>query len=154
MEHGVVVGICIAALPGAPMQPLQEVLAIAGRGLRGDRYASGEGSFNKGNMGGRQVTLFNAHFLFGSGFEFPDTRRNIAVNCFELMDHIGHEFTIGDALFRGVKYCDPCTRPSKLCENSRNFRAVFHDRGGLVAEVVRSGIIRLESTIIPRKKNY
>ena len=33
-------------------------------------------------------------------------------------------------------------------------RDAFHDRGGLVAEVLRSGLIRVGSPVIPPKKHY
>jgi MOSC domain-containing protein YiiM len=70
------------------------------------------------------------------------------------MDLIGKEFQAGDAIFRGLKYCDPCTRPNKLAGISRSFREAFFDLGGLVAEIIRSGTIRVGDPIIPPKKDY
>lgn len=154
MPNGAVVSICISPAAGAAMHQVQEVEAIAGQGLAGDRYARGEGSFNKDEQGRRQVTLINALFIEGSGFTHIETRRNIAVLGIELMDQIGHEFRIGDVKLRGVKYCDPCMRPTKLSGNPHSFRDAFHDRGGIVAEVLVGGIIRLGSVVIPRTKNY
>ncbi len=45
--------LCIPPVAGQPMQRVSEVEAIAGSGLKGDRYASAEGSFNKGKLGVR-----------------------------------------------------------------------------------------------------
>ena len=55
--NGTVKAICIGPVAGGPMQEIAEVEAIAGQGLNGDRYTTGEGSFNKGKQGVRQVTL-------------------------------------------------------------------------------------------------
>ena len=136
------------------MQQVQEVKAIVGQGLEGDRYATGEGSFNKGKLGNRQVTLMNAIFFKESGFEFEDSRRNIFVEGVELMWLIGKEFQIGTARFRGVKYCDPCTRPSTLSGKSISFKEMFFDRGGLIAEVIEGGDIKTGNQLIPPSKGY
>lgn len=152
--YGLVVGICIGPSAGAGMQTMSEAEALAGLGLKGDRYASGEGSFNKGSPGRRQITLMNAIFFEGSGFEFDDSRRNLFVQGVELMWLIGREFTVGGAKLRGVKYCDPCYRPSKLTGNPRSFQEVFFDRGGLVAEVLEGGTIKINDMVIPPSKGY
>lgn len=152
--NGTVVALCIGPVAGGSMQLMEEVKAIAGQGLKGDRYASGEGSFNKGKQGNRQVTLMNTIFFDGSGFEFRDSRRNIFVQGVELMWLIGREFQIGTARFRGVKYCDPCTRPSKLSGKQKSFKETFFDRGGLIAEVIGSGVIKTGDPVIPPPKGY
>jgi MOSC domain-containing protein YiiM len=100
------------------------------------------------------VTLINALFVQGSGFEYVETRRNIATLGVELMDLIGQEFAVGDAMMRGLEYCYPCLRPSVLSNKNIAFRDAFHDRGGLVAEVLKSGLIRVGSPVIPPKKHY
>lgn len=152
--NGKVVAISIARNAGEPLESITYARAIEGAGLEGDRYARGEGSFNKGRQGVRQVTLINAMFFAGTSFSFAESRRNIATEGVELMDLIGKEFDIGDARFRGVKYCDPCLRPSALAKKKQRFRDAFFDRGGLVAEVIRTGSIRLGDAIVPPKKDY
>ncbi len=152
--NGIVKAICVGPVAGEPMQEILEVEAVVGQGLKGDRYSTGEGSFNKGQQGSRQVTMMNAIFFAGSGFEFKDSRRNIFIEGVELMWLIGREFQIGRARFRGVKYCDPCRRPSKLSGNSKSFQETFFDRGGLVAEVIVGGIIKTGDPVIPPPKEY
>jgi hypothetical protein len=154
MASGIIKAICIGAVAGELMQAVQSVEAIAGQGLNGDRYSRGEGSFNKGRQGRRQVTLINECFFPSSGFEYLEARRNIVTIGIELMDLIGKEFRVGEALMRGAKYCDPCLRPSSLSGKATAFKDVFHDRAGLVAEVLESGMIRVDDLIIPPKKNY
>lgn len=151
---GIVKAICVGFVAGGSMQEVMEVEALAGQGLKGDRYASGEGSFNKGKLGNRQVTLMNAIFFEGSGFKFTDSRRNLFVEGVELMWLIGREFQIGMVRFRGVKYCDPCQRPSEIAGKDRSFKEAFFDRGGLLAEVMEGGLIKVGDPIIPPPKGY
>lgn len=150
-----VIGIFISPVAGERMQEVLEVEAIAGAGLKGDRYCTGQGSFNaKTGAGNRQVTLINGLFFEGSGFYYPESRRNIVTMDVELMWLIGKEFRVGAAKFRGVKYCDPCERPSRLCGKEKNFKEAFFDRGGIIAEIVESGLIKVADVIIPPLKNY
>src|SRR3989338_6300013 len=138
--NGRVIGIFVCPIAGERMQEVLEVEAIAGAGLKGDRYCDGKGSFNsKSGVGNRQVTLINGIFFEGSGFYYPESRRNIVTMDVELMLLIGREFQVGAAKFRGVKYCDPCNRHSKLCDKPKSFKEAFFDRGGLIAEVIESG---------------
>lgn len=154
MSEGHVIAICISPVAGEPTQRVEEVEALAGLGLKGDRYALGEGSWNKGRPGKSQVTLINGLFFADSGFTYEESRRNIVTLGVELMDLIGKEFEVGGARFKGVRYCDPCQRPSKLSGNPRSFKDVFHDRGGLTAEVLQGGLIKVGSLVVPPKKNH
>jgi MOSC domain-containing protein YiiM len=155
MMLGKVKAICISPVAGVQMQIVDEVEAVAGAGLKGDRYATGEGSFNKKTgIVNRQVTLINHIFFAGSDFEYHESRRNIVTEGVELMWLIGREFQIGGARFCGVKYCDPCQRPSKLAGKEQSFMGAFFDRGGIVAQVLEGGIIRVNDSVIPPDKGY
>ena len=127
---------------------------MAGAGLIGDRYSTGEGSYNKDKIGKRQVTLMNARFFVGSGFEFPESRRNILIENIDLMRLIGEEFRIGGVLMKGVRYCTPCAKPGRLSGNSLIFRDVFLDAGGLLADVLEGGIIKVGDPISSPKKPW
>ena len=154
MANGKVVAIYVSPVAGEPMQKVESVEAIAGAGLKGDRYCTGEGSYNRDAQGKRQVTLINAVFFEGSGFDYADSRRNIVTEGIELMWLIGREFCIGDVRMRGVKYCDPCNRPSKLSGKGQRFEVLFSDRGGLIAEILSDGVITNNSEVIPPPKGY
>ena len=154
MTNGEVRGIFIARERRAPMEELQNVLAEQGNGLCGDRYQNGGGSYNQGCPGKRQITLINAMFFEGSGFEPIESRRNLVVHGVELMDLIGKEFQVGNAVLKGVKYCDPCLVPSAMAGKSYSFREAFFDRGGLVAEVIKTGVIKVGGSVVPPKKDY
>lgn len=134
------------------MTSMDEVVTIKGAGLLGDRYASGDGSWNKGRQGHRQVTFVNGEFFQGTDYAQEDCRRNIVTEGIELMRLIGTEFTVGTVRFRGLKYCEPCNRPKKLggekLRTAQPFEQAFHDRGGLVAEVLDDGIIHRGDKIV------
>ena len=91
------------------MQEVNEVNAIAGKGLQGDRYASGSGK--------RGITLIQAEHLpviaALSGHEkiSPATlRRNIVVSGIPLVALIGKKFRIGEVVLEGTDACEPCER--------------------------------------------
>ena len=152
---GILKAICIAPIKGGPMQSLESVMAITGAGLEGDRYSTGEGSFNTDKIGLRQVTLMNTMFFPGSGFEYHHSRRNLFVEGVELMWLIGRDtFTIGGVVLKAVKYCDPCLRPSNLSGIEASFKEAFFDRGGIIAEVIEGGILRIGDEVIPPPKGY
>ena len=148
MVNGNVVGIFISPVAGGKMEEVDSVKALAGAGLAGDRYATGAGSFNRKQVGRRQVSFINSIFFKDSGFEYAESRRNIVTHGVELMWLIGREFRVGEALFRGQHYCDPCLRPTRLSGKERKFLEAFLDRGGLVAEIVETGTIRKGDPVI------
>ncbi len=86
-----------------------EVLATAGRGLDGDRYAGG---------GKRQLTLIQEEHLYAVGFNFGSsnmidpalTRRNVVVKGINLLSLKGKVFRIGDAIAEYTGECHPCSR--------------------------------------------
>ncbi len=153
--NGTVIAIYICPLPGETMQRMDQVEAITGQGLRGDRYCTGEGSHNRGQQGKRQVTLINEKFFAVSGFEWNESRRNIITKDVELNKLLpGHEFRIGNVRFRAVKYCDPCSRPSLLLGVKKSFKQAFFDCGGIIAEVLEGGIIEVGDSITSDLKDY
>jgi len=154
MSSGKIVAIYISPDAGAPMLSVKDVPAIAREGLLGDRYCKGEGSFNKGKVGRRQVTLINARFIPQS-WRGLMTRRNIVTEGVELNWLVGREFRLCDGVvMRGVKYCDPCKRPSKLLGIEESFQEVFFDCGGIVAEILEEGLLTVGGTVVPPPKGY
>lgn len=148
---GFVGSIYITATAGEPMSKVPEVLAVAGRGLEGDRYASKTGFWqtaSKARQTIRDVSLVRASDIEISDFTEAETRRNIIVHTeLNLVSLIGKHFCIGEALLKGFEECTPCKRPSEL-SGKTGFANVFKDKGGLRAQVIRSGRIRAEDSLI------
>ena len=146
--QGVVESIWVTAAAGQPMTGLTEVPAVAGRGLEGDRYSTGQGYYSNRPTpgGGREVTLIEAEVLeslekeHGIRFEQRECRRNIVTRSIRLEELIGKRFRIGEVLCEGVRICEPCTYIEGLTGKPVNEPLVH--RGGLRANVIESGTIR------------
>ena len=158
---GKVVGIYVSPTARGVMQSISEAEAIAGAGIKGDRYSTGNGSFNdanknRGGIGNRQVSLMNARFFKGTPFEFIDSRRNIVTEGVELLWLLkkgGKEFRIGDAVFRAVDPLDPCNVPS-VTSGKPGFKETFFDCAAIIAEVLQSGRFRVGDPVFHASKGY
>jgi MOSC domain-containing protein YiiM len=60
---------------------------------------------------------------------------------------VGREFTVGAVLLRGTRLCEPCAHLEALSAPGVQ-RALAH-RGGLRAEVVAGGTVRVGDAIGP-----
>lgn len=145
-----VVGLFVSSTARGVMVPQSLTQAIKGKGLKGDRYLRGGGSYNKGRQGHRQVTLIDAAAFVESGFKFCESRRNIVVEGFSLNEMIDKEFYVGAVRMRGLQLCEPCTVPTKLYNKEALFSEVFAGRGGLVAEVLTTEFIRVGNPVFAR----
>lgn len=152
---GFVRSIYISATAGGPMLKVSEVLATIDKGLEGDRYASKTGfwqTIRNARKTIRDVSFVKASDIDSSGFTEAETRRNIVIQTeINLVTLIGKQFTVGKVLFRGVEECTPCKRPSEL-SGKTGFAQVFKDKGGLRAQVLKSGRICEEDSVIPVDK--
>jgi MOSC domain-containing protein YiiM len=146
VSTGTVDAIYVAAGAGQAVQRLDEVAALAGRGLVGDRHVDGKGTFPSG-LPGSALTLIEAEVC--ESFDPPlgpdEHRRNIVTRGIDLNALVGREFAIGDLRCRGMRLCEPCrvvdgyaTRPV--------LRALVH-RGGLRADILADGTLRAGAAV-------
>ena len=148
---GNVVSIHIAPAAGAPMSAVAEIRVTAGKGLEGDRYFRKTGSYSKTPGSGREVTLIEIEAIDALQREYQididpgQARRNIVTRGVALNHLIDREFSVGDVVLRGTRPCDPCSHLEKLTVKG-TLRGLIH-RGGLRADVVRGGTIRIEDPI-------
>ena len=149
--RGSVVSIHIAPAGSAPIVFVAEIQAIAGKGLEGDRYFRKTGSYSKTPGSGREVTLIEAEAIEALKREYQididaaQARRNIVTRGVALNHLIDREFALGEAVLRGTRLCDPCSHLEKLTVKG-TLRGLIH-RGGLRADIVRGGIIRVGDVI-------
>jgi MOSC domain-containing protein YiiM len=147
-----VVSLHIALVGTAPVISLGEIQAIAGKGLEGDRYYLKTGTYSKTPGSGREVTLIEIEAIDALRREYQididaaQARRNIVTRGVALNHFIDREFAVGEAVLRGTRLCEPCAHLEKLTVKGV-MRGLIH-RGGLRAEVVRGGTIRVGDTII------
>ena len=138
---------------GRPMRSATEVRAVAGVGLEGDRYASGSGRYSDDPGAGRQLTLVEAEVLDSLRAEHDidlapgSTRRNLTTRGIRLNDLVGRRFTIGDVVCEAMRLCEPCQHLTDLI-GQPVLEPLAH-RGGLRADIVTGGVIRVGDEIRP-----
>ena len=144
--QGLLEGIWISASAGGPMVSLSQVEVEKGRGLIGDRYHGGEGTFSRWQRPNRAVSLIESEALEGimkeRGIDLSAGRhrRNLTTKGVSLSALVGGHFRIGTVLFRASATCPPC----RYLERSLG-QGVFEalrNRGGIRAEVVESGLVK------------
>lgn len=135
-----------------PMKFTSMVEAIAGKGLAGDRYALGLGSFSK-SKGVRDITLIEIEavwsFFRDSGIDLHPAllRRNIVTEEVRLPELIGATFSIGTVSLVGLRPCPPCLHLTKLIGIPDVLRGFAHC-GGIYAQVLNDGIINVGDPVI------
>ncbi len=128
------------------MQEVDEVNAIASKGLQGDRYASASGK--------RGITLIQAEhlpviaLLSGHKTIAPATlRRNIVISGISLVALIGKKFRLGEVILEGIDACEPCERMEAALGPGAYNAMVGH--GGLCARILQGGKIRIGDSLVP-----
>jgi MOSC domain-containing protein YiiM len=128
------------------MVAVPDVLAVAGKGLQGDRYASGSGK--------RGITLIQAeHLPVIAALAGRDhvaaalLRRNVVVSGIPLVALKGRRFRIGEILLEGTDDCDPCSRmEAALGPGGYN---AMRGHGGLCARILEGGQLRMGDVVVP-----
>ncbi|HEX2073085.1 MAG TPA: hypothetical protein VHF92_04810 [Geodermatophilus sp.] len=150
--RGTVEGLAVAPAAEAPMQLLETAQARAGRGLEGDRYAAGAGTFSPraDRRPGYDLTLIAAEVLdemaaAGQVLDFAGTRRNVLTRGIDVNALVGRTFRIGDVVCEGRRLCEPCAHLERL-SGPGVLRPLIH-RGGLRVDIRTDGEIRLGAPI-------
>ncbi|HKT83613.1 MAG TPA: MOSC domain-containing protein [Solirubrobacterales bacterium] len=150
-QTGSVEHIHVAAHAGAAMAAKQEVRAIPGRGLEGDRYFTGIGRWSETPGGAREVTLVEAEelgnllALDGIRLDPGATRRNVTTRGIRLNDLVGKRFTVGSVLCEGVRLCEPCEYLQGLI-GQPILEPLVH-RAGLRAVILSEGVIKVGDSV-------
>lgn len=135
------------------MRAVAQAQAVPGKGLQGDRYFVGTGTFSpQPQKPDFEVTLIEKENIeafaaeAGLSFSAVDTRRNVVTRGVRLNDLVGVEFLIGSVRIRGLRLCEPCTH---LAKNSfpEVLKGLVH-KGGLRAQILSEGEIRVGDPIL------
>ena len=141
---GTVTAILVAPDAEARLARVDEAEAIAGHGLAGDRYAAGRGTFS-GPGRGYELTLVEADVLDEIGLVWEEARRNIVTHGIALNSLVGRRFRLGSVECIGRRLAEPCAHLERLARPGL-LRPLVH-RGGLRADIVTGGVIRLGDAI-------
>jgi len=151
-----VTGIFISARAGLPMKALGAVRVIANVGLAEDRYALGLGLYSRVEpIKIRHLTLITEDGIAtanewqeASGlppFAASDTRRNLVlqgISAPELNALVDKPFQVGEISCKGIEIATPCQQPSNV-SGIEGFADAFDGRGGLRAQALNGGVIRI-----------
>jgi hypothetical protein len=141
---GSVVAILTAADAESPLGRVDRVEAVAGRGLAGDRYYEGRGTFS-GPGRGYQLTLVEGEVLDAVDLPWEQARRNIVTRGIALNALVGHRFKIGAVECIGRRLAEPCAHLEKLARPGL-LRPLVH-RGGLRADILEGGSISIGDSV-------
>ena len=152
MFKGTIDGIYISGEAAGALTAVESVEAVADRGLTGDRYFQGGGTFSKGKPD-QQVTLIEAEALEAAkhGYDVvitpAESRRNLLTRGVPLNHLVGKRFRVGGAVIEGIRLCEPCGHLEKLT-GKEAIKALRH-RGGLRARIVEGGTISAGDEVSP-----
>ena len=151
MFEGRVVSIFVVSKAGALMEARDEVKAIPGRGIEGDRYFEGTGTWSNHPGESREITLVEMEAIEGLAREKnialkpAETRRNLVTRGVPLNHLVGKEFQVGDVRLVGIRLCEPCRYLEKM--TTEGVLAGLTHRGGLRANVLTGGVIRVGDSV-------
>lgn len=152
MFEGTVVSIYICKEPGQRMQLVHEANAVPGKGLIGDRYYNQHRDVSDKRGTGRELTLIEQEAIEavkhekGIDLTKGKTRRNIITQGVPLNHLVGKKFQVGEVDVLGMRLCEPCNHLGEMTEKEV-LPALIH-RGGLRAEIISEGIIRIGDKVI------
>jgi MOSC domain-containing protein YiiM len=155
MWRGSVEAIHVAREATRPPEAVTEIRAVPGRGLEGDRYFLGTGTYSSHPGSGREVTLIEAEAIEAiareAGIALPPgaSRRNIVTRGVPLNHLVGERFRIGEVVLEATRLCEPCAHLEALTGKGV-LRELLH-RGGLRTVVVKEGTIRVGDLIEPAR---
>ena len=149
--HGTLLAIHIAPAASYEMEELAEAHCVAGRGIEGDRYFLGTGTYSP-KPDTREVTLIEQEALDALARNDPplqggpvhlapvDHRRNLTVRGVPLNHLVGRRFRVGDVILRGGRLNFPCKYLEELL--GQPVYLPLYNRSGLNCGIERGGIIR------------
>lgn len=145
---------------GVEMNERSEVEAVAGGGLRGDRYFREieTGTFVKWEAdeerhAGYDLTLIEREAVDAIEREADielapgEHRRNVVTRDTALNHLVGKRFRVGEAICRGDRLCEPCGHLQHV--TGEDVLDALAHRGGLRADILESGTIRPDDGIEP-----
>ena len=147
MKLGEVVSIQIAPNASEVLENIKEVRAVEGKGLEGDRYFNRNGTYSNKHNESREATFIESEALAALASDYQvemmasESRRNISTRGVPLNHLVGKEFKVGEAVFRGIRLCEPCTHLEEV--SGKPVRKGLIHRGGLRAQIVKSGVIHI-----------
>ena len=153
MYKGTVLSIHITSAAEKSMVSVEEVRAVPGKGLEGDRYFRASGTYSDRPGPGREITLIESEAIEAMARDNElaiapgEARRNVVTRGAPLNHLVGREFLVGGVRLRGIRLCEPCSHLEGLTR--RGVLSGLIHRGGLRAQILIGGEIRVGDPIAP-----
>ncbi|WP_376743962.1 MOSC domain-containing protein [Ensifer canadensis] len=157
--QGKLLHIHIAPAASYEMEELAEAQLIEGRGIVGDRYYLGTGTYSpKPDV--RDVTLIEAEVLeaiakgepkipgFKAALAPEDHRRNLTTRGVPLSHLLGKRFRVGETILRAARMNFPCKYIEELLGSPGLYEGLLN-RSGLNCAIEVGGVIRPGDPILP-----
>ena len=143
---GAVESIHIARRAKQLPETVERATAVAGRGLEGDRYHDGKGTFSHWR-GRRDLTLVEAEALEEAALEPGEARRNVVVRGVDLNGLVGRRFRVGAVECEALELSPPCKHLEKLTRPG--VMRALAGRGGVRAAILADGEIAVGDAVVP-----
>ena len=141
--------------PGQPLKSVESIEVAEAKGVSDDARYFGRLSRDTGQPSRRQVTLIEREQIaeHAAALGLPTiapgvVRSNIETTGINLVALLGREIEIGEAVLRLYAPRDPCAKMDAICQGLR--ARMMDRRQGVLAEVVRSGKVRVGDSIRTR----
>ena len=146
VNEGSVEAIFISAERGDLPQPVASVIAVAGKGLVGNRYFD-EGRPERGAHPDRGGGPGGARGRARHRLDGAASRRNVLTRGVRLNDLVGERFRVGELECRGIELCEPCLHLEAMTYPGV-VKGLVH-RAGLNAEILVGGELRPGDPVTP-----
>jgi len=153
LEH-----IHIAPAASYEMEELAEATLVPGKGIEGDRYYKGIGTYSP-KPDAREVTLIEIEALEALAANQPplqdaaitiepiDHRRNLTTRGVPLNHLVGKRFRVGETVLKGGRLNFPCKYLEELL--GKPVFLPLYNRSGLNCVIETGGVIRRGDPILP-----
>jgi len=147
-EKGTIEGIYIAQHAGGEITGVDQVEAVAGIGLKGDRnYSAQLNRPPEKRKPEKELTLVQQESVdmlnetgdFGT-IHPGDLRRNVVTSGVNLNNLTGEVFSVGNVKAKGIELCEPCRHLEKMT-GKKIMKPLVH-KAGLRAQIIEGGVIK------------
>lgn len=122
-----------------PLQPMESVSFVGGKGIEGDRHFSSQGN--------RQILLMDMETLDQLGLTPGIVRENVTTAGLDLAALVGgKKIRIGKQVV--LEISEPCAPCSRMDEIRPGLRLQLEGRRGMLAVVVEGGIADVGDSIV------
>ena len=149
-----ILNICISEKASSPMILKKKVEVFKDKGIKGDRYFSGTGTWSAKDKPHQQITLIESENIdyinsyLKNKLNYQDFRRNIITKHIQLNSLVGKRIIVGSVELEVIKLRHPCLYLAKLLGQNIDLVKLLRLKGGIACKVIKTGVIKIDDKII------